>query len=978
MRSFFISLLMLVGFLVYGIDAKLYKADNELIKQYMSGGFYYEAAKLYEKWALIFEKEKMVKEGTLSFAAAAKAYEKGYSIEDAKRNYNKAITLSEKMEQNDKLLIMKNKWIANLGFIECYFSQNTIEAVKYFDMVEYFFKTNGLKEEYATILFGKGIVNKINNDFEKAIYYLNEASVNIKDINKTEYYKILNELIDLLTLTKDKKDYSKEIAKIEEEILFSKDKGIITKYYYTKAKLTSNPDEKVKLFELCLQNIEGTNDFAFKLKILISYAETYLYIKSDFARETLLTAVEISKALKDDKSLFTINNMIGITYFNENNFNDAITYFNNALVLRHEGSFEKETMLININLGISYYNIGKNLDSINILKDTINKMEDMRNSIVIVDEKVKKFFGSIEDAYRYLILSLIDNKNTKEAFNIYEQTRSRFFLKNLTMYSSLQNVNASEDDIAKFNDINNKIKRIQQKIDIGITDIMEMIYFENQLQTYQNELKDYMVSIEKKYPQFKELRNPKILGYDEIVKILKDDEAFLSFFLSKTNYVFVCKKSLKEPLIFQLDPNIDSFGESLNNALFLSHKVNSKQYVTAIDSLLKDGENLFALNENKNTQKMRGVALEKNIQNQSSESLMEIIKNLYGYFSEKLITREVYSELRDTKKIYYCPDGNLWAMPVEALIVRDYRDGSYYYLGDRFDISYIQSGSTLNVLKNKRVSEEKFSFDLIGFGSPNYPFSIKPDSQGVKKVFRKDPMSDKDLSLMVESVPDDMRKNYEGRAYKEYFERKGLTWLDLPYSKNEIYVASGIFNKESKLFLGSQVSEEKVKYVSQSDMLRKAKILLFSVHGYVDKNNPQMSALVLTQPDKVANQDLDKYKIVDDGYLTSDEIVNLKLDNQFVILSACETAKGKVEGGEGVSGLTQSFFIAGAKNVLVTLWSIGDSSTQQFMKIFLTNMKNGMPQHRALAEAKKEFRKTFSDYSAPFYWAPFIIYGAID
>jgi len=128
----------------------------------------------------------------------------------------------------------------------------------------------------------------------------------------------------------------------------------------------------------------------------------------------------------------------------------------------------------------------------------------------------------------------------------------------------------------------------------------------------------------------------------------------------------------------------------------------------------------------------------------------------------------------------------------------------------------------------------------------------------------------------------------------------------------------------------------------------------------------------------VNNQDLDKYKIVDDGYLTSDEIINLKLDGQTVILSACETAKGKVEGGEGVSGLTQSFFIAGAKNVLVTLWSIGDSSTQQFMKIYLAKMKNGVPQHIALSETKKEFRKTFSNYAAPFYWAPFIIYGAID
>nr|HPO51160.1 hypothetical protein [Spirochaetota bacterium] len=292
----------------------------------------------------------------------------------------------EKMEQNDKLLVMKNKWIANLGFMECYFSQNVVLANKYFDTVDNFFKTNGLKEEYATVLYGKGIVNKINNNFEKAIYYFNEASLNMKEVNKTEYYRILNELIDMFAQTKDKNDYSKEIAKIEEEILFSKDKGIITKYYYTKAKLSANPDEKIKLFEMCLQNIEELNDYAFKLKILISYAETYLYIKPDFARETLFTGLEIAKALNDNRSLFTLNNMIGITYFNENLYKDAIRYFNDALALKaDEKTFEKETLLININLGISYYNVSQNDKSISILKDTIDRMEKMRNSVASVD-----------------------------------------------------------------------------------------------------------------------------------------------------------------------------------------------------------------------------------------------------------------------------------------------------------------------------------------------------------------------------------------------------------------------------------------------------------------------------------------------------------------------------------------------------------------------------------------------------------------
>ena len=139
-----------------------------------------------------------------------------------------------------------------------------------------------------------------------------------------------------------------------------------------------------------------------------------------------------------------------------------------------------------------------------------------------------------------------------------------------------------------------------------------------------------------------------------------------------------------------------------------------------------------------------------------------------------------------------------------------------------------------------------------------------------------------------------------------------------------------------------------------------------------------MSSLVLSLTDKITNQDLDKYGIVDDGYLNSNEIINLRLNNSLVILSACETGTGKVEGGEGIAGISQSFFISGAKNVLATLWSIGDQSTQPFMQIFFTKIKDKVPPNQALRETKKEYREKYPQYQSPFYWAPFIIYGVVD
>jgi len=97
-----------------------------------------------------------------------------------------------------------------------------------------------------------------------------------------------------------------------------------------------------------------------------------------------------------------------------------------------------------------------------------------------------------------------------------------------------------------------------------------------------------------------------------------------------------------------------------------------------------------------------------------------------------------------------------------------------------------------------------------------------------------------------------------------------------------------------------------------------------------------------------------------------------------VMLSACETGLGKEKRGEGVIGLTRAFMYAGAPTVGVSLWSVADRSTAELMTDFykrlLTPTPNSQHPIAALRDAQLAMI-TKNKYSAPFYWAPFVLEG---
>jgi CHAT domain-containing protein len=101
----------------------------------------------------------------------------------------------------------------------------------------------------------------------------------------------------------------------------------------------------------------------------------------------------------------------------------------------------------------------------------------------------------------------------------------------------------------------------------------------------------------------------------------------------------------------------------------------------------------------------------------------------------------------------------------------------------------------------------------------------------------------------------------------------------------------------------------------------------------------------------------------------------MSLNADLVVLSACETGKGKMVRGEGVLGLPRAFLYAGARNVVLSLWSVSDEGTASLMKVFYRELVQGRRSPgEALARAKEEMIGT-ERWHHPFYWAGFVLVG---
>lgn len=184
---------------------------------------------------------------------------------------------------------------------------------------------------------------------------------------------------------------------------------------------------------------------------------------------------------------------------------------------------------------------------------------------------------------------------------------------------------------------------------------------------------------------------------------------------------------------------------------------------------------------------------------------------------------------------------------------------------------------------------------------------------------------------------------------------------ELPGTEKEVSVISDLFGGNVKSIVTfNEANETAIK----SGNLAMYDYLHFATHGIVDEMEPELSCIFLSE-----SKD-------EDGSLYTGEIFNLELNAEMVVLSACQTGLGKLSKGEGVIGLSRALAYAGARNIIVSFWTVADESTTEMMtdfyKIRLSNPTLSFSE--ALQKAKLNMI-TQGKFSSPYYWAPFVLIG---
>jgi CHAT domain-containing protein len=554
--------------------------------------------------------------------------------------------------------------------------------------------------------------------------------------------------------------------------------------------------------------------------------------------------------------------------------------------------------------------------------------------------------ATVLEAYMALLARSDVATRAEESFRLVEVIRSRS-VRNAVSASAARaaaRTPALADTVRKEQDLHKQVLAQAALLNNVLAEAPEQRQ-ETTLKELQQELKklreerqDARREIERRFPEYARLVNPLPLSAEEIRAALKPDEALLSFYFGHWS-TFVWALPKEGPIAFARIP------------------LNAKRFEGKIKALR--------------------TSLDLNIETLDDIPPFDVTAahELYN-----LLLRPVEQGWRAAKSLIVVTNGALGMLPLGLLVTEppngakleesahfaSYRDVAW--LARTHATVGLPSAGALRALRGIPISVAKRE-PIIGFGDP---------------LFSAEQASERKAALPVDMAASGARggTKIKLRASARTSERRSASLGSLPRlpdTADELQSVAHALNVDPSkvLHLGRDANEKTVRGLD----LSRYRIVAFATHGLVpgDLDGLTQPALALTAPD-VAGID-------GDGLLTVDKILGLRLNADWVVLSACNTAAGADAGADAVSGLGRAFFYAGSRALLVTNWSVHSQSARELVSdVFrrqsddptLTRMealRQAMVALMESGEAKDAAGKTLYTYAHPLFWAPYTIVG---
>jgi CHAT domain-containing protein len=326
--------------------------------------------------------------------------------------------------------------------------------------------------------------------------------------------------------------------------------------------------------------------------------------------------------------------------------------------------------------------------------------------------------------------------------------------------------------------------------------------------------------------------------------------------------------------------------------------------------------------------------------------------------------------------------------PVNPRVEKDLlfsRYRSIPWLIRKVSVTSVPSVSSLVSLRTIPAGDPKRKA-FIGFGDP--VFSKSQMAQMPSQSASTDTLIEKEKGTMSLIASRGMkvkvrgiRISEKGNLDKEEIISSQLSQLQrLPDTAEEIRSIAQVLNADMArdVFLGKEATKHRIKTMDLTDR----KIIAFATHALVpgDLDGLDEPALALSSPEVTGEKE--------DGLLTMGEILKLKLNADWVILSACNSGASNGAGQEAVSGLGKAFFYAGTRSLLVSLWPVETTSARKLVTGIFKVQKTDdtLSRSQALRESMLQLMndesfvdettgKIVASYAHPLFWAPFTIVG---